>query len=64
MRHFSSKNTNSDFLAEDEESEEEDLTEIKLVLDPKKHFETQFVRSQGPGGQNVNKLNTKVILRI
>ena len=35
-----------------------------IKLDPKKHLDAQFVRSQGPGGQNVNKLNTKVILRV
>lgn len=30
---------------------------------PLKEFEFTFARSPGPGGQNVNKLNTKVILR-
>ncbi len=28
-----------------------------------KEFEFKFSRSPGPGGQNVNKLNTKVMLR-
>lgn len=28
-----------------------------------KEFQFSFARSPGPGGQNVNKLNTKVILR-
>ena len=30
---------------------------------PLREFSFQFVRSSGPGGQNVNKLNTKVVLR-
>jgi ribosome-associated protein len=30
---------------------------------PQEEFEFSFVRSSGPGGQNVNKLNTKAVLR-
>jgi ribosome-associated protein len=30
---------------------------------PLKEFKFSFARSPGPGGQNVNKLNTKVILK-
>ncbi len=30
---------------------------------PLREFDFSFARSPGPGGQNVNKLNTKVILR-
>ena len=30
---------------------------------PLKEFEFSYARSPGPGGQNVNKLNTKVFLR-
>jgi ribosome-associated protein len=30
---------------------------------PLEEFEFTFVRSAGPGGQNVNKLNTKAVLR-
>ncbi len=30
---------------------------------PLKEFQFTFARSPGPGGQNVNKVNTKVILR-
>ena len=30
---------------------------------PLKEFHFSFVRSSGPGGQNVNKLNTKAVLR-
>jgi len=39
-----------------------------LVVDsnlriPLREFSFQFARSSGPGGQNVNKLSTKVVLR-
>ena len=30
---------------------------------PLREFEFSFTRSPGPGGQNVNKVNTKVVLR-
>lgn len=30
---------------------------------PLREFQFTFVRSSGPGGQNVNKLNTKALLR-
>ena len=30
---------------------------------PLSEFEFTFVRSQGPGGQNVNKVNSKAVLR-
>jgi ribosome-associated protein len=30
---------------------------------PLKEFRFRFVRSSGPGGQNVNKVNTKAVLR-
>ena len=34
------------------------------VVIPEAHLEVRFVRSSGPGGQNVNKVATKVELRL
>lgn len=39
---------------------EEELTRLRLSAD---EFEESFVRSAGPGGQNVNKVSTAVELR-
>ena len=38
------------------------IIDERLVI-PGDEFEISFVRSSGPGGQNVNKVNTKVVLR-
>lgn len=35
----------------------------KRVVIPQFEFEFTFVRSSGPGGQNVNKVNSKAVLR-
>lgn len=34
-----------------------------LIAIPKSEFDISYARSPGPGGQNVNKVNSKVILR-
>ena len=47
----------------DEEEEEEILT-LKDIQLPREKIETNFSRSSGPGGQNVNKLNTKAEIRF
>ncbi|MEM9411910.1 MAG: peptide chain release factor-like protein, partial [Planctomycetota bacterium] len=39
------------------------LTINENIAIPLKEFEFKFSRSPGPGGQNVNKLNTKVTLK-
>ena len=39
------------------------LTITDNIAIPKTEFEFRFSRSPGPGGQNVNKLNTKVTLK-
>mmetsp|Transcript_2969 Transcript_2969/g.5019 ORF Transcript_2969/g.5019 Transcript_2969/m.5019 type:complete len:115 (-) Transcript_2969:263-607(-) len=36
----------------------------KKIKVPKELVDTQFTRSSGPGGQNVNKLNTKASIRF
>ncbi len=35
----------------------------KPLIIPQSEFEFTFVRSSGPGGQNVNKVNSKAVLR-
>ena len=35
----------------------------RLADDPRSEIEFSFARSSGPGGQNVNKVNTKAVLR-
>jgi ribosome-associated protein len=41
----------------------DDLTVSSRLTIPANALEVQYARSGGPGGQNVNKLNTKVTLR-
>ena len=36
---------------------------LKITVEPK-YLERIFLKSSGPGGQNVNKVNTKVELRM
>jgi len=40
--------------------------DLKVLLSniTKDKFQLQFVKSGGPGGQNVNKVNTKAVLRL
>ncbi|KAK7204556.1 hypothetical protein BZA70DRAFT_281110 [Myxozyma melibiosi] len=40
------------------------LSNLSAKSVPRERFESSFSRSSGPGGQNVNKLNTKATIRI
>lgn len=40
------------------------LRQLNLNQIPRDKFDIQYSRSSGPGGQNVNKLNTKAMIRI
>lgn len=41
----------------------DDLVINERIVIPKREFDFSFARSSGPGGQNVNKLSTKAVLR-
>ncbi|KAF8423848.1 peptidyl-tRNA hydrolase domain protein [Tirmania nivea] len=63
-RHFASSTPDQDF-------DEEGLKEARKWLSsftpdsiPREYYDVSFSRSSGPGGQNVNKLNTKATLRL
>ena len=44
-------------------SQAQELRITRSVSIPMREFDFSFARSQGPGGQNVNKVNTKATLR-
>ena len=46
------------------EREKRRLVELLRAKIPVDEFEFSFARSRGPGGQNVNKVNTRVTLRF
>lgn len=55
-KHF---DTQDEEEPEDGEEDEEPWEPIKIVV-PRERVKVTFSRSSGPGGQNVNKVNTKV----
>ena len=51
---------NSAAHSQDNGEQEEELD----VQVPRQRVDVNYIRSQGPGGQNVNKVNTKAVLRF
>lgn len=62
--YFAKIRRNDEFLKKEEEDEEEDTLTIKDIRIPKEKLDLNFSRSSGPGGQNVNKVNTKAEIRF
>lgn len=65
---FSKSKRNDEFWEKDrekyeDEDEEEEISLSDIVI-PKDQVETNFSRSSGAGGQNVNKVNTKAEIRF
>jgi peptidyl-tRNA hydrolase ICT1 len=60
---FAKSRRNDEFKKSDDESDEPSLKKSDIII-PRDKIETQFCRSSGAGGQNVNKLNTKAELRF
>ncbi|KAL6947718.1 hypothetical protein ACO0RG_000298 [Hanseniaspora osmophila] len=56
------QSTNSEYTADDISKAQRWLSRLQPSSIPKHVYEQRFSRSSGPGGQNVNKLNTKCTL--
>ena len=61
---FSKNRRNDEFRKKLEEEREEITIKLSDIKIPREKVETNFSRSSGPGGQNVNKLNTKAEIRF
>jgi peptidyl-tRNA hydrolase ICT1 len=61
-----SRNSDDDDEAviEESSSEDEEMISIKDIVIPREKITTNFARSSGPGGQNVNKTNSKAEIRF
>jgi len=64
--YFFSKNKRNDEYRQKLQELQEDVETISIkdIVIPRDKIETNFSRSSGPGGQNVNKLNTKAEIRF
>lgn len=66
IMNFAKSRRNDEFLKKDEieEDEEEHTLSPNDIMIPREKLDMNFSRSSGPGGQNVNKVNTKAEIRF
>ena len=62
--YFGKIRRNDQFTKKEEEEEEEDPITIDDIVIPREKLEIKYARSSGPGGQNVNKVNSKAEVRF
>lgn len=62
--YFGKIRRNDQFTKKEEEEEDEETISLDDIVIPREKLEIKFARSSGPGGQNVNKVNSKAEVRF